>query len=153
MLLALFPCCFEDSYLILQTLCFCYYVAGGLSFLFQFYSGYLSFWYVYGHLFLQFGKVFSMILLKICSWPWSWYSSPYSTAIILRLCLFMVSHICQMFCVRNSLDLTFFDCCINFFHVSSIPEILFLSFVFSCWCLHLLFLFSSLGFPSLSSIS
>jgi hypothetical protein len=58
-----------------------------------------------------------------------------------------------MFCVRNSLDLTFLTVVLISFMCLQCLRFFFLSFVFSCWCLHLLFLFSSLGFPSLSSIS
>jgi len=63
----------------------------------------------------------------------------------------MASQISGIFYVRNCLALTFSMTDVSISSILlSIPEILslFQSPVFCWWCLHLLFLFSSLGFPS-----
>jgi hypothetical protein len=80
---------------------------GGFSFLVQSIWCSVSFFYAYRHLLLRLGKFSFMILLKIFSGPWILKLSPSSIPVILRFALFTVSQISWVFCVRNSLDLTF----------------------------------------------
>ena len=66
-----------------------------------------------------------MISLNIFSGPLNWdSSSPFSSPIILKLHLLIVSKIVWMFCDRKILRFnTFFDQCIYFSIVSSKPEV------------------------------
>jgi hypothetical protein len=68
-----------------------------------------------------------MILLKIFSGSLSWIF--FSFPIILKIGLFMVSHISWLSCVRNILDLTFYFTDVS---ITSVPKIL-PGLIFS-WC-------------------
>ena len=75
--------------------------------------------------FFRFGKISSIILLKIFPGPLSWESSLSSIPIIVKFSLLTLSWISWMFCVRIFLQFAFSFIVVPLFSmISSAPEIL-----------------------------
>ena len=92
-----------------------------------------------------------MILLSIFSVPLSWHYSPFIST-ILRFCLFIVSQIFWVYCIRiYSFTFSLTDTAIFLLYLWCLSFSL-LSLVFCWWCLWLVILFSRFSFSRVGSL-